>query len=106
MWCATATRAMHCARPFSIGVDDPDPADHRQRCHPIVRRIHDAQNHEREVGERNEGKEAVPDEGAHWTGKPRSQFCRRDVERIGQASQDHNSVGEMWLPSIGSFGGG
>ena len=45
-------------------------------------------------------------EGAHWTGKPRSQFCRRDVERIGQASQDHNSVGEMWLPSIGSFGGG
>ena len=29
-----------------------------------------------------------------------------DMERIGQASQDHNSVGEMWLPSIGSFGGG
>ena len=82
MRCSTATRAMHCARPFSIGVDDPDPADHRQRCHPIVRRIHDAQNHEREVGERNEGKEAVPDEGAHWTGKPRSQFCRRDVAAL------------------------
>ena len=56
---------MHCARPFSIGVDDPDPADHRQWRHPIVRRIHDSQNHEREVGERNEGEEAVPDENDH-----------------------------------------
>ncbi len=53
---------------------------------------------------------------AHWTGKPRSQFCRGavpvlnwcpsresalDRERIGQASQDHNSVAEMCLSSIG-----
>ena len=53
---------------------------------------------------------------AHWTGKPRSQFCRGavpvlnwcpsresalDRERIGQASQDHNSVAELCLSSIG-----
>ena len=56
--------------------------------------------------------------GAHWTGKPRSQFCRGAVpvlnwcpstgahwtERIGQASQDHDSVGDMCLSSIGEGG--
>ena len=49
---------------------------------------------------------ALARRGLTVVASPLIALMKDQVERIGQASQDHNSVGEMWLPSIGSFGGG